>query len=630
MATFSWNTGTSGLWNIATNWTPGTVPNDTLSAAIADVTIDAKATTAAYLVTIAATDTITINSLTLNATNNAQTLNQTPFLGAVLEVDGTLKFAAGSAGLIDGPLQNSLVVSNGTIVNAGTINAFVQATGVSTFSGNNGIYFTNWLQSLGTVFVDTASIAEFNAITNTLTDGIFEAKGSTNAVDLGGSLGHLVVNIGTIQGPGILLPGTNIEGWTQLIFDGPGSTINEWNGTAYVPVETTIRLIQNNATISVNSDPVSNLGRNYSTANALTIGAQALFFEQAGTLTTGGLSILNGGTLSGAPTVVGSIANNGTILASGGGMILQGGVTGTGSMLFDTGANTLEVHGVSAGQTVVMNGTDTLQLDTPGAFAGTIQAKVGDKIVLQGVTATSAVDNNGTLIVLNGAQTVASLALVGDYSADHFTTTGSTVTVAAGPPVATASNFTILDTTTNVTTGAAGDPYTGPVAGLQSQIIDITTDSLNITALVPNVFLRSGSGTDGLNVSVANGNNVLDGSTGSNFLTGGTGNDTFYMDDRAPTSPVFSTIVNFHSGDNATVFGVNATDFHIIPLDNQGAAGFTGLDLIFTAPGHIDVSFVLAGYTSADLNNGRLTSFFGTTPDLPGLPGSQFFTIHGT
>jgi hypothetical protein len=76
------------------------------------------------------------------------------------------------------------------------------------------------------------------------------------------------------------------------------------------------------------------------------------------------------------------------------------------------------------------------------------------------------------------------------------------------------------------------------------------------------------------------------------------------------------------------VWGVNATDFKILRLDNQGAAGFKGIDLIFTAPGHIDTSFVLAGYTSADLTNGRLSQSFGTTPDLPGLPGSQYLTIH--
>jgi Ca2+-binding RTX toxin-like protein len=134
---------------------------------------------------------------------------------------------------------------------------------------------------------------------------------------------------------------------------------------------------------------------------------------------------------------------------------------------------------------------------------------------------------------------------------------------------------------------------------------------------------------DGIDVSRANGNNILDGSTGSNFLTGGIGNDTFYLDNRAPDSPIFSTIVNFHAGDNVTVWGVNAADFKMLMLDNQGAAGFRGLDLIFTAPGHLDTSFVLAGYTSADLTNGRLSLNYGTTPNLPGLPGSQYLTVHG-
>jgi serralysin len=130
---------------------------------------------------------------------------------------------------------------------------------------------------------------------------------------------------------------------------------------------------------------------------------------------------------------------------------------------------------------------------------------------------------------------------------------------------------------------------------------------------VPNAFLRSGSGTDGLNVSLVNGNNILDGGTGSNFLTGGTGSDTFYMDDRDPASPVFSTVVNFHSGDNVTVWGIDPLDFAILKLDIQGVSGFTGLDLIFAASNHIDVSFVLVGYTTADLTNGRRTSSYGTT-----------------
>lgn len=192
-------------------------------------------------------------------------------------------------------------------------------------------------------------------------------------------------------------------------------------------------------------------------------------------------------------------------------------------------------------------------------------------------------------------------------------------------------NFNILGTGTNITTTSLGDAYTGPIAGIEHQYVVITNENLNITALVSNVFIHSGSGMDGIDVGQKNGNNVLDGGAGSTFFTGGTGNDTFYIDERTPQSaPVFSTIVNFHPGDNATVWGVNATDFAVLKLDNQGAAGFTGLDFIFSAPGHTDTSFLLAGYTTADLTNGRLSESYGTTPDLPGLPGSQYFTVHAT
>ena len=205
-----------------------------------------------------------------------------------------------------------------------------------------------------------------------------------------------------------------------------------------------------------------------------------------------------------------------------------------------------------------------------------------------------------------------------------------TSVVNAIPP----TSFTISDQTTSLSRTSTGTGYVGPVAGLQRQYYvqtdnpAISTHNLNITAVTPNVFIHSGSGMDGVDVSRANGNNIIDAGTGSNFLIGGTGNDIFYLDNRAPDSPIFSTIKNFHTGDSATVWGVNATDFKITQLENQGAPGSTGLDLIFSAPGHVDTSFVLAGYTAADLTNGRLSLSYGRTPDITGLPGSQYLTVH--
>jgi hypothetical protein len=618
MVSYSWTTGTSGDWNNAANWTPATVPNDGL----ADVIIDAAPSAGAYTVTLATGESATVNSLTVNGVTNRQGSNSDPYAAAVIEINGTLTFAAGSPGVLGGSLQTFMIMHGGTIVNVGTLDAFRQADSDALITGTNGFYATNWVQALGgTLTIDTATIAEKNG--NTLFDGIFEAKGPGSIINLGGPLQDLIVNIETITGPP-LIP----EGWTELLLTDPTAKIQEWDGDKYVQIESTLKRIGSRGTLDVLA------GRDYTTANALTIDAGGMLNLQAGTVTTGGIDI-NGGVVQGFATIAGNVVNNGTLIALGGAMVLNGDLSGTGVVKFDVDQKTgtaspigatLEVHGVSAGQTFLMDGNDTLILDTPATFLGTINAEAGDKIVLQGVNATSAVVTGDTLVISDGATVVNTIKLGGSYAGETYVTNGSTISVGSGAPSAT--NFAILDTTTQVATTAAGEAYSGPVAGLQWQYINITTNNLNITSSVPNVFLRSGSGMDALDVSQANGNNVLDGSTGSNFLVGGTGNDTFYLDNRNPDSPVFSTIVNFNAGDDATVWGVNASDFTMLILDNQGAAGFTGLDLIFTAPGRVDTSFVLAGYTSADLTNGRLSMSYGTTPDLPGLPGSQYLTVH--
>ncbi len=192
------------------------------------------------------------------------------------------------------------------------------------------------------------------------------------------------------------------------------------------------------------------------------------------------------------------------------------------------------------------------------------------------------------------------------------------------PPPAPTPPFLIDDTTTGAVSAQTGTAYSGPVPGLTSQIIDITTDNLNITAQSPNVFIKTGSGEDAIDVSKVNGNNVLDGSTGSNFLVGGTGNDTFFVDDRGPTSTIWSTVAGFHAGDSATVFGVTQAGFGLSWIDGQGAAGYTGATLYVTQPGKPTAELTLAGYTTADLSSGKLTATFGTEGD-----GTPYMLIQG-
>jgi len=196
-------------------------------------------------------------------------------------------------------------------------------------------------------------------------------------------------------------------------------------------------------------------------------------------------------------------------------------------------------------------------------------------------------------------------------------------------PDPSSTNFSVLDTTTNTPLQTNGTPYSGPVAGLQEEFTDGASDNLNVTANVPNVFIHTGSGEDAIDVSHGGGNNVLDGSTGSNFLVGGSGDDTFFVDDRSPSADIWSTVANFHAGDAATIFGVTQSGFDTSWVDGQGATGFTGLTLHVTAaglligPGHPTASLTLAGFTTADLSNGRISTSWGTEAD-----GTPYLYVH--
>ena len=183
------------------------------------------------------------------------------------------------------------------------------------------------------------------------------------------------------------------------------------------------------------------------------------------------------------------------------------------------------------------------------------------------------------------------------------------------------TGLAVLNTTTGQPVPATAQTYTGPVGGLQNQYINITTDNLNISVSTPNWFIHSGSGIDAIQVS--SGTNVLDGGTNSNFLTGGGGTDTFFVDDRGPTADIWSTVVGFHAGDAATIWGVTPQDFGLSWVDGQGAVGFTGLTLHATAAGKPTASLTLAGFTQADMASGRLSVLFGA------VDGNAYMYVHG-
>jgi hypothetical protein len=363
-------------------------------------------------------------------------------------------------------------------------------------------------------------------------------------------------------------------------------------------------------------------------------------------MTLAGLMTVDGATLSGSGTLTGTITDNGTIMASGGLLTLSGAVGGTGLLQIDVGA-TLDVKSASAGETISFLGSTGTLVDHQG---GTIGAAIsgfvaGDTIDLssltfaQGAAATIA---GGALTVTSGA-TSETLHLTGISNATTFSVTadasgiGTDITIGAAPPPPSSTppaatppppsstppaDIAAFDTTTNQPVAAVGQAYTGPVAGLQNEYINVTSDSLNVTAVTPNWFIHTGSGTDA--IAVSSGTNVLDGGTGSNFLAGGGGTDTFFVDDRGASADLWSTVAGFHAGDAATIWGVTPQDFGLAWMDGQGAPGFTGLTLHATAAGRSTASLTLAGYSRADLGNGRLSVSFGTDP----ASGSAFMSVH--
>jgi serralysin len=279
-----------------------------------------------------------------------------------------------------------------------------------------------------------------------------------------------------------------------------------------------------------------------------------------------------------------------------------------------------------------------------GATA-TLTVGMGQAVTVSGGTPTLTLNNGGIASYASGSgtdsltfkytvepkQDVSQLAVTG------INPNGATVTdqlgaaanfshVAITPPgwlQIAPSAIAAFDTSTQTPVPVLANHYTGPVANVQAEYINISSDNLNISASTPNWFIHSGSGMDA--IAVSSGTNVLDGGTGSNFLVGGSGSDTFFVDDRGAAADIWSTVAGFHQGDAATIWGVTPQDFNLGWVDGQGADGYTGLTLHATAATAPPVSLTLAGYTQADLTNGRLTVQFGTDA----ASGSAYMYIHG-
>jgi len=246
--------------------------------------------------------------------------------------------------------------------------------------------------------------------------------------------------------------------------------------------------------------------------------------------------------------------------------------TGSGVLALGSGASSGTISGFAAG--------DTLDL-TSLTFDGTAAATLGAGNVLHVSEAAGSVD-----LQLDPAASYAGQSL---HLARDAAGIGTALTLDPGLAVSGAGL---------VSTRA----YTGPVDGIQGEFVAASANPVIVTAATDSWFLKGGPGEDAL--AAHGGTNVLDGGTGSNFLVGAAGADggadTFFTDARGG-GVVWNTMVNFHAGDSATLWGFDPSigAWHWDGV--SGADGYTGATLRadVQGTGTTNASITFAGITTA-------------------------------
>jgi hypothetical protein len=184
-------------------------------------------------------------------------------------------------------------------------------------------------------------------------------------------------------------------------------------------------------------------------------------------------------------------------------------------------------------------------------------------------------------------------------------------------------SFAVTDVTGH-SGGSNGTAYDGPLDYLQRQFIWTGAESVAVRADVPSVFLHGGAGADALQVTA--GRNVLDGGSGSNFLVGSTGadgnSDVFFLDERS-AADTWSTLVSFHPGDEATIWGYQPGISTFSWSAWAGADGFKGATLHFDISGlgsNANAALTFAGIT-------QQTAASAFTMDTGAVDGNSYLHI---
>jgi hypothetical protein len=325
----------------------------------------------------------------------------------------------------------------------------------------------------------------------------------------------------------------------------------------------------------------------------------------APTLTnSGGINIVGVSAIVQTTSTVGGaqLVNNGVISIRnpGGASVLSTtdfvAISGTGSIRLGDKVSFAADSLIGSGQTIQFEPgsttASTLQIGGAAFFQGTISGFGAlDKIttvsaLYDSFSYVSTGTNTGNLVFTASGTAVSTLAFIGSYATSSFTITTQTGATQELSTIQTtvpdlAQSIAYTDVVTNISAADTVLPYSDPnVPYLQYTYQWAGTDAVAIRASVSNVFLKGGPSGDAL--QAFGGNNVLDGGGGSNFLIGATGSDggsdVFFVDGRNQVN-TWSTIVNFHVGDIAVIFGFKQGTSTAPWIASDGAAGYTGATL---------------------------------------------------
>jgi hypothetical protein len=376
-----WNTST-GNWSTAGDWSCGAVPGSTDSA------------------TISGTQTVIINSAqsTLNLTN---------------------------AGVVDLNAFTLTLVGGGSTINTGTINV-----GAGPIPNNAALQVSaghNINNTSGVINISADSV--LNQFGSTISGGTINTSGTGAVVVFGGSnfLSGVTLN-GTLDmatnanSRERIINGATINGVVNIANGGILSldSANTSGGNQTLAGTVSINLNDVSARLSIEGNGSTTLGSGVTVRGQGNIGTPA-FVGGTNILTNNGLisADVSGGTLTIVPPGnSGSLVNNGTLQAVGGGtLVLETNTDNTNGQISAKTGSTVVQSGVTiTGGAIGTSGTGAFQASSSGSnvlngvnFNGTLDltsiANAREQII-NGATINGAVNiANGGILTLNSAST---------------------------------------------------------------------------------------------------------------------------------------------------------------------------------------------------------------------------------